>query len=101
LFAALAAGNFPTFHGAGRQSATQIEMAEEVWSTIAALKDERYAAMLSADAGTLDRLLDDRLRYVHCSGYVDNRRAVMSNFGRVWHAAKFFARERASRSLNG
>jgi hypothetical protein len=40
-------------------------MAEDVSRTIAALEDERYAAMLSGDAGTLDRLLDDRLRHVH------------------------------------
>ena len=37
-------------------------MAEDVSSTIAALEDERYTAMLSGDAAKLDRLLDDRLR---------------------------------------
>ena len=40
--------------------------------------------MLSGDAGTLDRLLDDRLRHVHSSGHVDNKASWMSNFGRLW-----------------
>ena len=51
---------------------------------IAALEDERCTAMLSGDAGTLDRLLDDRLRHVHSSGHVDNKASWMSNFGRLW-----------------
>jgi hypothetical protein len=59
-------------------------MAEDVSSTIAALEDERYAAMLSGDTGKLDRLLDDRLRHVHSSGHVDNKASWMSNFGRLW-----------------
>jgi hypothetical protein len=50
----------------------ETKMAEDVSSTIAALGDERYAAMLSGDKGKLDRLLDDRLRHVHSSGNVDN-----------------------------
>ena len=58
-------------------------MAEDVSSTIAALEDERYAAMLSGDTGKLDRLLDDRLRHVHSSGRVDNKASWMSNFGRL------------------
>jgi hypothetical protein len=66
-------------------SAAETEMAEDVSGTIAALEDERYAAMLSGDAGTLDRLLDDRLRHVHSSGHVDDKASWMSNFGRVWH----------------
>jgi len=67
-------------------SATIMEtkMAEDVSSTIAALEDERYAAMLAGDAGTLDHLLDDRLRHVHSSGQVDNKASWMSNFGRLW-----------------
>jgi hypothetical protein len=56
-------------------SATIMEtnMSEDVSSTIAALEDERYTAMLSGDAGKLDRLLDDRLRHVHSSGHVDSK----------------------------
>jgi hypothetical protein len=60
------------------------KMAEDASSTIAALEDERYAAMLSGDAKKLDRLLDDRLRYVHSSGHVDNKASYMSDFGRRW-----------------
>jgi len=41
----------------------ETKMAEDVSSTIAALEDERYTAMLSGDAAKLDRLLDDRLRH--------------------------------------
>jgi hypothetical protein len=72
---------------AGREApATIIEtkMSEDVSSTIAALEDERCAAMLSGDARKLDRLLDDRLRHVHSSGHVDNKASWMSNFGRLW-----------------
>jgi Domain of unknown function (DUF4440) len=60
------------------------KMAEDASSTMAALEDERYAAMLSGDAKKLDRLLDDRLRYVHSSGHVDNKASYMSDFGRRW-----------------
>jgi hypothetical protein len=62
----------------------ETKMAEDVSSTIAALEDERYSAMLSGDAATLDRLLDDRLRQVHSSGHVDNEASWMTNFGRLW-----------------
>ena len=67
-------------------SATIMEtnMSEDVSSTIAALEDERYTAMLSGDAGKLDRLLDDRLRHVHSSGHVDSKASWMSNFGGLW-----------------
>jgi len=59
-------------------------MAEDVSSTIAALEDERYAALLSGDRGKLDRLLDDRLRHVHSSGHVDDKASYLSDFGRIW-----------------
>ena len=59
-------------------------MAEDVSRTIAALEDERYAAMSAGDAGKLDRLLDDRLRHVHSSGRVDDKASWMSDFGRLW-----------------
>jgi ketosteroid isomerase-like protein len=62
----------------------EIKMEEDVSSTIAALEDERYTAMLSGDTEKLDRLLDDRLRHVHSSGHVDNKTSWMSNFGRLW-----------------
>ena len=62
----------------------ETKMAADVSSTIAALEDERYTAMLAGDAGKLDRLLDDRLRHVHSSGHVDNKASWMSNFGRLW-----------------
>ena len=59
-------------------------MAEDVATTVAALEDERYAAMLSGDTGKLDRLLDDRLCYVHSSGRVDNKASYLGGFGRLW-----------------
>jgi hypothetical protein len=67
-------------------SATIMEtnMSEDVSSTIAALEDERYTAMLSGDAGKLDRLPDDRLRHVHSSGHIDSKAIWMSNFGGLW-----------------
>jgi ketosteroid isomerase-like protein len=63
----------------------ETKMAEDVSSTIAALEDERFAAMLSGDAGKLDHLLDDRLWHVHSSGHVDDKTSWMTNFGRLWH----------------
>ena len=62
----------------------ETKMAEDVSSTIAALEDERYAALLSGDRGKLDRLLDDRLRHVHSSGHVDDKASYLSDFGRIW-----------------
>jgi ketosteroid isomerase-like protein len=59
-------------------------MTEDVSSAIAALEDERYAAMLSGDTETLDRLLDDRLRHVHSSGRVDDKTSWLSSFARLW-----------------
>jgi ketosteroid isomerase-like protein len=59
-------------------------MSDDVMNTMAGLEDERYAAMLSCDTGKLDRLLDDRLRYVHSSGRVDNKTSYLNGFGRLW-----------------
>jgi ketosteroid isomerase-like protein len=59
-------------------------MAEDVATAVAALEDERYAAMLSSDKRKLDRLLDDRLCYVHSSGRVDNKASYLDGFGRLW-----------------
>jgi hypothetical protein len=70
-------------HG-GAATIMETKMAEDVSSTIVALEDERYTAMLSGDAGKLDHLLDDRLRHVHSSGHVDNKASWIGNFGRLW-----------------
>ena len=59
-------------------------MAEDVATTVAALEDERYAAMLSCDTAKLDCLLDDRLSCVYSSGRVDNKASYLSGFGRLW-----------------
>jgi len=67
-----------------RATIMETKMAEDVSSTIAALEDERYAALLSGDRGKLDRLLDDRLRHVHSSGHVDDKASYLSDFGRIW-----------------
>ncbi len=48
--------------------------------TIRALEDERYAAMLAADAGTLDRLLSDRLVYSHSTGGQDTKASYLGKF---------------------
>jgi ketosteroid isomerase-like protein len=40
---------------------------------ITQLEDSRYAAMLGKDIGTLERLLDDKLIYMHSSGVVDTK----------------------------
>jgi ketosteroid isomerase-like protein len=45
--------------------------------TIRALEDERYAAMLAADADTLDRLLSDRLVYTHSTGGRDTKASYL------------------------
>ncbi|NYZ17626.1 NAD-binding protein [Azospirillum sp. RWY-5-1] len=48
--------------------------------TIAALEDERYAAMLAGDIATLDRLLDTTLRYIHSSGGTDSKESYIAGF---------------------
>jgi hypothetical protein len=53
-------------------------MTDPVSTLIAKLEDERYAAMLSGDLATLDRLLDDRLRYVHSSGHADDKASYLA-----------------------
>lgn len=37
------------------------------------LEDERYAAMVSKDIPTLERLLDDKLIYMHSTGVADSK----------------------------
>lgn len=52
-------------------------MSDDLHEQIARLEDERYAAMLAKDTGTLDRLLDDRLRYIHSSGLADSKESYI------------------------
>ena len=59
-------------------------MAQDIASLIATLEDERCAAMLSGDKVKLDRLMDDRLRYVHSNGREDDKVSYMSAFGQLW-----------------
>lgn len=49
-------------------------------AAIAALEDERYAAMLAGDIATLDRLLDPALRYIHSSGGTDSKETYIAGF---------------------
>jgi Domain of unknown function (DUF4440) len=62
----------------------QNQMTQDISSLIAALEDERYAAMLSSDMVKLDRLLDDRLRYVHSNGRKDDKFSYMKGFEQLW-----------------
>src|ERR1700733_14360575 len=57
---------------------------DDIPDLIAALEDERYAAMLSGDKVKLDRLMDDRLRYVHSNGREDDKVSYMDALGRLW-----------------
>jgi hypothetical protein len=45
---------------------------------ILALEQQRYAAMLAADATTLERLLDEELTYTHSSGVVDTKASYIA-----------------------
>lgn len=53
---------------------------QEPAAAIAALEDERYAAMLAGDMATLDRLLDPTLRYIHSSGGTDSKESYIAGF---------------------
>jgi hypothetical protein len=59
-------------------------MTDDVSKLIKGLENERYAAMIASDMPKLDRLLDDRLRYIHSSGLVDDKASYLSGFGRLW-----------------
>jgi hypothetical protein len=89
-------------HYIGGEAGTITEAAtvEDVSRAIAALEDERYAAMLSGDRATLDRLLDDRLRHVHSSGYVDSKTSYMNDFGRRWQYRSIERRDQIIVPLN-
>jgi ketosteroid isomerase-like protein len=45
----------------------------EAIERIQQLEDARYAAMVSEDIETLDRLLDDKLIYMHSTGVADTK----------------------------
>jgi hypothetical protein len=60
---------------------------------ILALEAQRYAAMLTADTATLERLFDDQLTYTHSSGAVDTKVSYIAGVrDKVW-AYKNIARE--------
>lgn len=59
-------------------------MAHDIHTLIATLEDERYAAMLSGDKVKLDRLMDDRLRYVHSNGREDDKVSYIDALGQLW-----------------
>jgi hypothetical protein len=42
-------------------------------TNIAALEDERYAAMLAGDVDALDRLMHPQMMYAHSSGFEDTK----------------------------
>ena len=63
---------------------------------IARLEDARYGAMLAADTGTLDRLLDPGLRYIHSSGGIDSKESYLAGF-----ASGLFRYRRIARSEQG
>lgn len=44
------------------------------------LEDQRVAAMLSADTATLSRLFHEDLRWVHASGGMDTKQAMLAQF---------------------
>ncbi|AXF06289.1 nuclear transport factor 2 family protein [Paraburkholderia hospita] len=52
-------------------------------------EDARYAAMLSKDVGTLERLLDERLIYVHSTGVADTTISYIEGLvGGIWDYQK-------------
>jgi ketosteroid isomerase-like protein len=52
---------------------------------ITQLENSRYAAMLGKDIGTLERLLDDKLIYMHSSGVVDTKSSYIDGLrSGVW-----------------
>lgn len=49
------------------------------------LEDARYAAMVSKDIPTLDRLLDDKLIYMHSTGVADTKSSYIEGLrAGVW-----------------
>ncbi len=65
-------------------------MPEEVEIEIAGLEDLRYEAMLNKDIASLDRLLDERLRYVHSSGVIDTKETYLRGVSQgVWNYRHF------------
>jgi hypothetical protein len=62
---------------------------DDIPDLIAALEDERYAAMLSGDKVKLDCLMDDQLRYVHSNGREDDKVSYMEALGQLWQYQSF------------
>jgi ketosteroid isomerase-like protein len=49
------------------------------------LEDARFAAMVGKDVETLDRLLDDKLIYMHSTGVADTKASYLEGLGTgVW-----------------
>jgi hypothetical protein len=49
------------------------------------LEEQRYAAMLTGDAATLERLFDDALTYTHSSGVVDTKESYVAGIrDKLW-----------------
>jgi ketosteroid isomerase-like protein len=49
----------------------------QVSEQVQQLEDARYAAMLGKDVETLDRLLDDKLIYMHSTGIADTKASYL------------------------
>ena len=52
----------------------------EVIERVQQLEDARYAAMVSKDIETLDRLLDDKLIYMHSTGLADTKASYIDGW---------------------
>ncbi|TCT02204.1 NAD(P)-binding domain-containing protein [Aquabacter spiritensis] len=75
--------------------------AQEPVVTIAALEDERYAAMLASDTAKLDRLLDPALRYIHSSGGTDSKESYLAGFASGHFRYRHIARSEQSIQVSG
>ena len=51
---------------------------EDTTKTILDLENQRLAAMVAADADTLDRILADDLSYVHTTAAIDTKESLIS-----------------------
>ncbi|CAG4889841.1 nuclear transport factor 2 family protein [Paraburkholderia saeva] len=50
-----------------------MNQSDQAVEAVRQLEDERYAAMLGKDIAVLDRLLDDKLVYMHSTGVADTK----------------------------
>ncbi len=53
-------------------------MSDNDIAALEALEDRRYAAMLAADAATLEELLHDELLYMHSTGGADTKASYLA-----------------------